>query len=188
MLLKKSLSHPLALSVALAAATIALPCKANALTFNFQFDNTPNGTVTPPIVGTGTFNFDGDPGDGTFALTSLPNYNFSFTFGASTFTNANIATPVANVLVGISTVGSDRFVNFGGATGGPFNGSIDFTGPGSLSFQPNFGSLYFAGSFFGTYQGIAAADTPAVPEPATVFGLLSVAGVSLLGERGKQKK
>jgi hypothetical protein len=190
MLLKKSLCHPLAISVALATATIALPFKAEALTFNFEFDNTPDGTgtVTPPFVGTGTFSFDGDPGDGDFALTSLPNFNFSFNIGANTFTNANIATPVANVLVRIATVGSDRFVNFGGSGGGPNNGSIDFSGPGILTFQPNFGSLYFSAPFFGTYQGIAVTDTPAVPEPATVLGLLSIAGVGLLSKRQKQGK
>jgi hypothetical protein len=78
-------------------------------------------------------------------------------------------------------------VNFGGR-GGPFNGSIDFVNASALSFEPDFGSLYFQVSFFGTYQGIAAASTPTVPEPATVLGLLSVAGVGLLCKGRKLEK
>jgi hypothetical protein len=185
--LKSSFCYSVALAT-VATATLALPFKAEALTFNFEFDNTPDATVLPPIVGTGTFSFDGDPGNGDFGLTSLANFDFSFTFGGNTFTNADITTPLANILVRISTSGSDRFVNFGGTRGGSFGGSIDFVNASTLSFEPDFGSLYFQVSFFGTYQGIAAASTPTVPEPATVLGLLSVAGVGLLCKRRKLEK
>jgi hypothetical protein len=189
MSLKQYFNKPLTVALAtVATATLALPFKAEALTFNFEFDNTPDATVLPPIVGTGTFSFDGDPGNGDFALTSLANFDFSFTFGGNTFTNADITTPLANILVRISTIGSDRLVNFGGTGGGPFDGSIDFVNASTLSFEPDFGSLYFQDSFFGTYQGIAAASTPTVPEPATVLGLLSVAGVGLLCKGRKLEK
>jgi hypothetical protein len=152
--------------VATSAIALSYIPEAKALSFTFGFDNTSDGTVTPPFVGSGTFSFDGDPGDGQFALTSLTNYSFNFSFGADTFTNANITTPIADIIVAIATNGSDRIVNFGGSGGGPNGGSIDFenlsnTSQSFLSFQPNFGSLYFTSSYFGTYAGVVTPD--AVP-------------------------
>ncbi|MFM2063825.1 MAG: hypothetical protein RLZZ507_3496 [Cyanobacteriota bacterium] len=180
--MKLSRILPLVVGGAVAGMVVSGASPAQALVFNFQFDNTDDGTVTPPIVGTGTFVFDGDPGNGTFALTSLTNFDFSFTFGANTFTNANIATPVANVLVAITTAGSDRFVRFGGGGGGPLGGSIDFNNAGNfLTFQPNFGTLYGTTSNFGSFSGTASAaavpfDTPAGQAMAT-FGSLFVLGL-----------
>ncbi|MBD2628609.1 PEP-CTERM sorting domain-containing protein [Trichormus variabilis] len=184
----RQLSFSLLTSTVVAATAIAAnPLKSQALTFDFVFDNSPNSTVTAPIVGTGTFSFDGDPGDGTFALTSLANFDFSFNFGATTFTNANIATPISNILAQISTVGSDRFVKFGGSGGGPFIGSIDFlNGSNRLSFQPGFGSLYFNNNGFGTYQGVAQVPTTSVPEPGSVLALLGVGLGALVAQKKKQ--
>ncbi len=164
------------------------PLKSQAVTFNFKFDNTPNATVTDPIVGTGTFSFDGDPGDGKFALTSLPNFNFFFNVVGDSFTNANIVTPVANIFAKIETIGSDRFVNFGGSGGGPFGGSIDFINApaGPLSFQPNFGRLYFSKAGLGTYEGKVQADVTPVPEPTTILGLLSLSLGVLVTKNKKQ--
>jgi len=153
---------------------------AQAAIFDFTFDNTPDATVTAPIVGTGTFSFDGAAAPGIVALTSLSNFAFNFDFGGSIFTNANIATPLANVLVQFTTSGSDLLVTFGGATGGPFGGSLDFTNPSSLSFQPNFGHLYFTAQGLGTFQGIAA-----VPEPMTL-GLLAFGFAGLVAVRRRR--
>lgn len=171
----------------LAATAFGHAAPAHALSFDFQFDNTPDGTVTPPIVGTGTFSFDGDPGLGDFALTSLPNYNFEFNFGSSSFTNADIATPLANVLVRISLIGSDLSVGFGGSRGGPNAGSIDFNKAGEiLSFQPDFGSLYFGivstqeTRLLGNYQAIATSEptSSAVPGPLPLLGVAAAFGCS----------
>lgn len=183
------LSFSLLTSTVVAATAIAAnPLKSQALTFDFVFDNSPNNTITAPIVGTGAFSFDGDPGDGTFALTSLANFDFSFNFGATTFTNANISTPISNVMAQISTIGSDRFVKFGGSTGGLFGGSLDFVNAGGgLSFQPNYGSLYFnTNSGFGTYQGVAQVPTTSVPEPGSVLALLGVGLGALVAQKKKQ--
>ena len=56
-------------SLAMAVLAVAVPAMAAPVTFDFQFDNTfLDGSVTPPIVGTGWFTIETDPGDGTFAL------------------------------------------------------------------------------------------------------------------------
>lgn len=163
------------LMAALLAVTAATPTEAAV--FNFTFDLSPNATVTAPFVGSGTFSFDGVATAGTYALTSLSNYGFDFTVNGNNFTNADLATPASNIAVAITLMGSDLLVNFGGSAGGPFGGSADFVGAGGaiLSFQPNFGSLYFSGSSFGTYQGI---QTTSIPEPMSAsLMVLGLAGI-----------
>lgn len=184
--MSKNIFTVLTSSIVAVTAIAVSPLKSQALTFDFKFDNTPNATVTSPFVGTGTFSFDGDPGDGTFALTSLPNFNFSFNVNGNSFTNTALATPLANILARIETIGSDRFINFGGSGGGPFGGSIDFVNAGPLSFQPGFGSLYFSGAGLGTYQGIAQADVTPVPEPGSMLGLLGLSLGALVAKNKKQ--
>jgi len=176
-------------SVAVGAAVTAMTFgsftpEAQALSFDFRFDNTPNGTVTPPVVGTGTFSFDGDPGVGDFALTSLTNYQFAFNFGGNLFGNADITTPLANVLVRIAGSPGARSLNFGGAGGGNFGGSLDFLNSSGLSFQPNFGQLYFTTTGgLGTYEAIEATDDPTpIPTPALLPGLVGM-GVAALRKR-----
>ncbi|WP_066342019.1 PEP-CTERM sorting domain-containing protein [Azohydromonas lata] len=165
------------LTAALLAVAAAVP--AEAAVFKFTFDSTFDGTVTPPYVGAGTFSFDGAATAGTYALSSLSNFAFDFTIHGVNFTNANLSTPVNHIAVSIASLGQDLVVNFGGSGGGLYGGSADFTESGSqLSFQPNFGSLFFSGSAYGTYQGIL--DTShAVPEPMSaalvLFGLAGVA-------------
>ncbi|MEC4814198.1 MAG: PEP-CTERM sorting domain-containing protein [Scytonema sp. PMC 1069.18] len=184
--MRKNIFTVLTSSIVAVTAIGVSPLKSLALTFDFKFDNMPDATVTSPFVGTGTFSFDGDPGDGTFALTSLPNFNFSFNFGGNNFTNTDLLTPLANIFVKIETNGSDRFINFGGSGGGPFGGSIDFVNASSLSFQPNFGPLYFSAASFGTYQGIAQVDVTPVPEPGSILGLLGLSLGALVAKKKKQ--
>lgn len=187
-------------AIAAVVSIAAFQSAANALTFNFAFDNTNDGGVNSPLVGTGTFNFDGDPGDGTFSLSDLPNYNFNFEFNTGdVFTTSDITTPIDEVLTIISSNTSAREVNFSNINpsgSGTEGGSIDFlNASGSiLSFEPpGFGGnldLYFVdsqgNSYFGNYQGLAVSS---VPEPSTNVALLTFSAVgvgSLL--RRKQKK
>lgn len=162
-------SSTLILGVACLLAFATATTAQAGLIFNFDFDNSPDGLITPPLVGTGTFSFDTDPGDGSHALTSLGPYNFSFTFGLSTFTESNLMTPVGEVLVVLSTAGPVRRVQFSnsnpGGPSGPSGGSIDFfDGSKYLSFEPpGIGNLdlYLMDGYFGNYVGTS------VPEPST---------------------
>lgn len=166
----------------LPALTLLCTSLGFAGTFTFQFDNTFDGTLTPPIVGTGTFTFTTDPGNGTFGFADFGTTQFSLNFGGVTFSEADIATPLSNVQLRITEVSGVRFLNFGGSGGGPFGGSLDFVNGSSsdLSFQPGFGSLYFSDANFGTYEAVL--DT--VPEPATSMFLgVGIAALAVLSHR-----
>src|SRR5438105_1726974 len=153
-----------------------------------QFDNTPDETLTPPFVGAGTFTFTTDPGNGVFALSSLGTPQFAFTFGATTFTGADIQTPLNEIQAVLSGQGAGRTVLFSNTNpfgSGPLGGSIDFVqGNGDdLSFEPpgyssslihyfaDVGSEAFAGNY---------ANAASVPEPGFV-GLLLTVGLSGTG-------
>ncbi|MDX2035787.1 MAG: PEP-CTERM sorting domain-containing protein [Isosphaeraceae bacterium] len=128
-----------------------------------------------------------DPGIGIFALAPFtPTMSFNFLSGSS-FTQADLFTPLANIQIRIVDLGGGlRGINFSGF-GGPFGGSMDFINASSLSFQPGFGPLYFAdnGASFGSYTGIAGAT--AVPEPATpaLSGTFGLVGLAALARRRK---
>jgi hypothetical protein len=189
-----------------AIAISIVPSKANALTFDFNLDDTFDETVTEPFVGEGTFSFDGDLEDGTYALESLSNFDFNFSFtDGSSFTNADILTPIEEVLVIVSTTETERKVQFSNVN--PFGstelfGSLDFANFDNgtfLSFEPpGIGgdlNLYSANEILGTYNGVAVSDstgldaTP-VPEfdsPGSLLGIGAL-GVGLTLFRRKNQK
>jgi hypothetical protein len=158
--------------------------------FSFQFDQTPDATLTPPIVGTGTFSFTTDPGDGTFPLTSLGPFVMSFTLGSTTYTADDIDTPLGEILVVLSTTGSERRLQFSNTNAfgnGLLGGSIDFFNADGeeLGFAPpglGAGLNLFAESSLcdlGTSCGTYLAVTAAVPEPSS-FALVGTSLVALL--------
>lgn len=145
-----------------------------------------------PVVGTGTFSFNGAYGDGTYLLSSLTNYNFNFTVDGFTFTNSSIDTVnLADVEVVIYDGGTNFYFDTSCSTSGcygPHNGSLDFTDPNNsayyLTTEPNtYGSvpldLYYAAGPSGTdpfgYYGTSIPG--ATPEPESFFLL----GTGLLG-------
>lgn len=173
-----------ALALAGALTLAALPAAAAPFTFNFEFDNNPNGSVEPPIVGTGFLTFD-DLGDGTFDFFSLTNVDLGFTFGADTWGLANLDTS-AGTLVEISTTLDARSLVFTGNGNGTFGGSIDFRNLAnptqtSLSFGPTgFEGRYVTSDFDGDY---AASQ---VPLPATLLLFaVGLAGLRLSRCRGR---
>jgi hypothetical protein len=169
----------LCLFVVFSAVSIA----AHADNFNVIFYSEPS--TSSPVVGTGTFSFDNNLGDGTYALSSLTNYNIDFTVGSSTFTDAGIANPISEILVVIYGGGSQFYFSNTNAYGtGPYGGSIDFTnidGSDLTTEPPGYGAppldLYQAtdsseNSYFGMYD-----TSSVIPEPS---GLLLL-GTGLMG-------
>mgnify|MGYP003382482890 FL=1 len=116
---------------------------ANAapITFGFTFDRIFNGIpLELPFIGTGQVSFD-DVGNGTFALTALSNLSMQFAVLGETFTLADAATPLGQVLAVVSDYGPGRRFQFSNSNGfgtGPFFGSIDLTKANGayLTFQP----------------------------------------------------
>ena len=125
------------------------------------------------IVGTGTFSFGLSVGDGTYYLNSLGGFSINFTVGSATFTNAEINTPIADVLVVIYGGGKQFYFDNDGLFGS-HGGSLDFDAASGayLTTEPNYYgppplNLYQAddangGFYFGVY-GVA------VPEPSSLL-------------------
>ncbi len=177
-------------------ALASLDAKAQ-ISFNFEFDATPDESLTTPFIGTGTFWLGADPGNGTFTYDSLVTPTSIFTFGNTTFTNDNIVSNASQIYVTISQYGEQRRVQFtdtGGGGGGPYSGSIDFQNAiDFLSFEPsNSGgglNLYFYNELAGTYLGLTPSSVQATPEPGIVafFIGLGVTGAGLAMKRRRRK-
>ena len=160
---------------------------ANAAYFDIFFDDSSDGAVAPPIVGSGSFSFDGVATDGVFPLLSLTNYSFNFNFSGNTFSNADINTPLSEILIVISGSGSQvNFANINEFGSGSSSGSIDFFKPSNpvehtLSFEPSDGTViaiqYFTDNFFGDYGSLSNVPVPAA---AWLFasGLTGVIGLA----------
>ena len=169
----------------------ACPAFANT-TFNFQFDNDPTPGIQTPLVGSGSFTFANDPGNGTFAFNSLGAFSMSFSFvDGETITQADILSDLSLVQVILSPFGSGRrlqFTDTGMGGGGPFAGSIDFINAqnAGLSFEPSYNGtglrLYFTasgndeGGFFGDYLATTGGTVPDTGSTAVMM-FLSLAGI-----------
>jgi hypothetical protein len=176
--------------IILATFSLLFVLKASATTFNFGFDNNPTTGIQAPIVGTGAFTFANDPGNGTFAFNSLGAFSIAFSFvDGETFTSADIASDLSQVLVVLSGSGMHRRLQFsdtGSGGGGPFAGSIDFTSStGALSFEPSyFGGnldLYFTNAFFGSY--LATTGNVKVPDAGSTMMLVLLSVAAIVGLR-----
>lgn len=172
------------------AALIGTATSAQAITFGFNFDAVSDGTITPPIVGTGTFSFD-DPGNGTFDFFSLTNRSLSFSFSGDTFDDGDIVT-TAGTFVNITSTPGGRSLVFTGSGNGSFTGSLDFIDntnvtETALSFGPTgFEGLYFTVDNQGNFSLLG--DYEAVVIPFGVSESLGLVGVAtLMGIRQAKK-
>ena len=169
--LKSSLCYSVALAT---VATATLAQSASAATFNFSFSNV-DGPVSGTVQGTLTL----PDGDGTNAATSLIVTSAPAALGS---------TLPFDVLANFTTVPSNSFTVSGGViTSGSFF-ATNSIGVLTLNFIPgNFGNLFNPLGAGGPFSGVVDLNSTTltyspvpVPEPATVLGLLSVAGVGLL--------
>ncbi len=183
-------------TAAIAAVVFALALPAQAITFNFDFDNTgvngPAGTPTPPIVGTGTLSVNGDLAAGDYDVTTLAGLDISFTFDAVSFTENDIDT-TSEAYLRIAGTGDDRTALFYtplALGNGCAGGAVDFlSGSDCLSTGPS----GFTGKFFlaseitlsGNYLGTVVPEpVSSVPLPAGLPLLLSgIAGFLALRRR-----
>lgn len=168
------------LATAVAVATATAPASA-ATDFTFQFDGVGlfddeflplgDGPITPPVLGYGSFTSATDLTPGTYDLSSLGSFTFTFTVNGDTYTEAGIVTPLDGVAVRITDVGGgiERlfFTESGGpnSNAGPNGGSLDLSdGTNFLSFEPT----SFGGNFLYQETGSAGRYVAlSVPEPST---------------------
>jgi hypothetical protein len=188
MLLNKSFYHPLALSLALATVTTCtLSEAASAATFNFSFSN-----LQGPVSGTVEGLIELPDGDGTFSATSVIVTSAPAALGY---------TLPFDVFANYQNVIANSFTVSGGAITDSSFFAQDFSSSAALgiSFFPEFDFGNILSTFLDNslFSGVQDANdstltfTPvptAVPEPAAVLGLLSIAGVGLLSKRQKQEK
>lgn len=172
----------------LAGLLLASALPAQALTLEVSFDGTPDGTVAAPFVGSGTLSTSASSlADGSYDLASLPDVMLSFVFGPSSFDLADLVTQ-SPITVQIATSAGGRHFRFDSDEDGPYGGSADFENAVGdiLSFQPDFGDLYFVTPVngvqaYGTYGAAGATVVPLPPAAAAL--LLGLAGLGALRRR-----
>ncbi|MDB9426128.1 PEP-CTERM sorting domain-containing protein [Microcystis aeruginosa CS-564/01] len=168
-------NKPLTVALATVATTTLAPV-ASAATFNFSFSN-----VTGPVSGTVQGTLTLPDGDGTKAATSVIVTSAPAALGY---------TLPFNVLANFTAVFGNSFTVSGGvitassfaAQDNPFSSGL------SLNFLPGtFGNTFSIAGSASVFIGVVDKNSTTltyspvpVPEPATVLGLLSVAGVGLL--------
>ncbi len=169
-------------SLLIALGLLTCAQHARATTYDFLFDNTDDGILNAPFVGSGTVSFNEAAIDGTYAYNSLSDISMDFEFGAGNmFTEADIVTPLNEILFVISNGGQSlNFSNINPFGTGPNGGAIDFANPtnGTELFfttePPGTGGnldLYFTDNFFGNY------GSQLVPEP--ISGMLALFGMGM---------
>ncbi|GBL14080.1 hypothetical protein MTo_01375 [Microcystis aeruginosa NIES-1211] len=175
-------------SVALATvATATLAPVASAATFNFSF-----GNVTGPVSGTVQGTLTLPDGDGTnlaatsLIVTSAPSaLGYTFPFNVLANFTANVPANSFTVSGGVITASSFAAQNNADIL------ALNYF-PGSLgnTFSVKGGASIFTGvlDVNSTTLTYSPAAPTTVPEPATVLGLLSVAGVGLLCKGRKLEK
>ncbi|MCZ8225129.1 MAG: PEP-CTERM sorting domain-containing protein [Microcystis sp. LE19-84.1B] len=177
--LKSSLCYSVALAT---VATATLAQSASAATFNFSYTSSA-GTITATVDG--TLQLDNN----TVFVSSISNTTFN---GSPAPALPFIGSYLDSILAGVGT--GQAVLSLDGS-------GLDFVACNTTNCIDGFGFLppgligpveFFAsgggyGSTFGVFV-LANYSLTTVPEPATVLGLLSVAGVGLLCKGRKLEK
>jgi hypothetical protein len=167
--------------------TFAICSAANCSTFAVTLYSQ---SFSTPVVGTGTFAFAPNLGDGTYDSSSLSSYSLTFDVQGTSFTNSDLRYLPAPC----GTVGSFQFTIYDGGSqfyfsgnGGCGLGSITFErGNALLTFEPSgIGppppDLYITNVVSGTDQSGVYSTTVATPEPGTA-ALMVLLAIGFLGD------
>ena len=189
MSLKKSFNKPLTVALA-TVATATLAPVASAATFNFSYTSSA-GTITATVDGTL------QPDNNTVFVSSISNTTFN---GSPAPALPLIGSYLNSILAGGGVVTGQAVLSLDGS-GLDFIACATTACPSSFGFLPAaFSSppvdLFVSAGGYGsvgepfviTNYSLTPAGTTTVPEPATVLGLLSVAGVGLLCKGRKLEK
>jgi hypothetical protein len=184
----KSFCHPFVLAT---VATATLAGAASAATFNFSYTNSA-GTITATVDGTL------QPDNNTVFVSSISNPTFNGSpapalpfVGSYLDTLLNDATVTGQAVLSLNGSGLDFVActdincddGFGFLPPSPLGNPDTLVATGSA-----YGNLGSTEPFVLANYSLTPAVTPTVPEPATVLGLLSVAGVGFLSKRQKLEK
>lgn len=158
-------------------------------------------SVDAPYAGTATLSYTADSAlaDGSYAWNSFAGLTLTIDLGSAVFTQADLATPSANVNIEVRS-GEFFFSNSAyapGSTpaGGPMGGSADFvSGSNNLSTQPltlaqassMSSALYISSAVPGGVHAYGTSGSvAAVPEPSSL-GLLALGATGLLARRRRR--
>lgn len=187
--LKSSLCYSVALAT---VATATLAPVASAATFNFSYTSS-LGTITATVDGTL------QPDNNTVFVSSISNTTFNGSAApALPFVGSYLNAILAGVITGQAVLSLDgsgldfvacdtTLCDNNGFGFLPPNGIIGNT-TDLFASAGGYGSLTGLELFVLANYSLTPAGTPTVPEPATVLGLLSVAGVGLLCKGRKLEK
>ncbi len=171
--LKSSLCYSVALAT---VATATLAPVASAATFNFSYTSS-LGTITATVDGTL------QPDNNTVFVSSISNTTFNGSPAPALPLTGSIVAFVSGSLTGQAVLSLD-------------GSGLDFIACNTTNCNDGFGFLLDQFASVGGYGSLTGGElfvlanyslTP-VPEPATVLGLLSVAGVGLLCKGRKLEK
>jgi hypothetical protein len=175
MSLKKSFNKPLTVALA-TVATATLAPVASAATFNFSYTSS-LGTITATVDGTL------QPDNNTVFVSSISNTTFNGSPApALPLTGSFVGSLTVQAVLSLDGSGLD----FIACVTTVCDNGFAFLPPGVFAAEVFIASLAYGASFEPFI--LANYSLTTVPEPATVLGLLSVAGVGLLCKGRKLEK
>jgi hypothetical protein len=180
MSLKKSFNKPLTVALA-TVATATLAPVASAATFNFSYTSS-LGTITATVDGTL------QPDNNTVFVSSISNTTFNGSPApALPLTGSFVGSLTVQAVLSLDGSGLDFIAcDNTSCNNNGFGFFLTFIGDDAFLSSPAYGNNLEL--FVPANYSLTTAAPTTVPEPATVLGLLSVAGVGLLCKGRKLEK